>query len=462
MFSRSTLARSAPRATAALRQQSLAVSRRRCLATAADAAKYEYETSEAAGIKFANQNIPGLTGSLTVVAKGGSRYQASEGFSEVLEKFAFRSTNKRSQLRITRETELLGGELTASHSRETFVLSTKFLNQDLPYFAELLAEVLQDTKYTEHELEELVLPQVKYSQSAHASNPVALALDAAHTTAFHWGLGNNPVPALSAPWKKNMSAESVSTFAKNLYIKPSLAIVGSGNNTADLGKWINQFFPNLSTSAQRGPFAPQPHIKAGYFGGDVRVPSTAGNAFTIAFPGSGVLGSDSYNPAFPVLAELLGGTSNLKWSNGTSLFSIVKADTPGNVNINTANYAYSDAGLFTITVTGPAPSIRLAGRPIVETIQAVVDKGATENDIKKAIANAKYRLVENFNAQTIGHDLLYKGDVTPLSTLFKGLENVTEEHIKAAAQRLMNERATVAAVGDLDQLPYGAEIGLDA
>lgn len=58
------------------------------------------------------------------------------------------STSKRSQLRITRETELLGGELTASHSRETFVLSAKFLNQDLPYFAELLAEVLQETKYT--------------------------------------------------------------------------------------------------------------------------------------------------------------------------------------------------------------------------------------------------------------------------------------------------------------------------
>lgn len=259
-----------------------------------------------------------------------------------------------------------------------------------------------------------------------------------------------------------MSAESISTFAKNLYIKPSLAIVGSGHNTADLGKWINQFFPNLGTSAQRGPFAPQPHIKAGYFGGDVRVPSTAGNAFTIAFPGSGRLGALSYNPAFPVLAELLGGSSNVKWSNGTSMFSTVKEDTPGNVNISTANYEYSDAGLFTITLTGPAPSIRLAGRPIVETIQSVIEKGATQDSIKKAIANAKYRLVESYDAKAIGHDLLYKGEITPLTKLLDALDNVTEEHIKGAAQRLMNERATVAAVGDLDQLPYGAEIGLNA
>ena len=43
-------------------------------------------------------------------------------------------------MRITREVELLGGELSSSHSRENLVLSAKFLSGDLPYFAELLAE----------------------------------------------------------------------------------------------------------------------------------------------------------------------------------------------------------------------------------------------------------------------------------------------------------------------------------
>lgn len=59
-----------------------------------------------------------------------------------------KNTQRRSALRITRESELLGGQLTASHTREAVVLQASFLREDLPYFAELLAEVVSSTKYT--------------------------------------------------------------------------------------------------------------------------------------------------------------------------------------------------------------------------------------------------------------------------------------------------------------------------
>jgi len=51
-------------------------------------------------------------------------------------------------LRITREAELLGGELLAYHTRESLVLSAKCFRDDLPYFAELLGEVASQTKFT--------------------------------------------------------------------------------------------------------------------------------------------------------------------------------------------------------------------------------------------------------------------------------------------------------------------------
>lgn len=59
-----------------------------------------------------------------------------------------KNTDRRSALRITRESELLGGQLAASHTREALVLEASFLRDDLPYFAELLAEVITRTKYT--------------------------------------------------------------------------------------------------------------------------------------------------------------------------------------------------------------------------------------------------------------------------------------------------------------------------
>jgi len=61
---------------------------------------------------------------------------------------AIQNTWKRSALRITRETELLGGEFSSHHSRENLVNGAKFLRDDLPYFAELIGEVISQTKYT--------------------------------------------------------------------------------------------------------------------------------------------------------------------------------------------------------------------------------------------------------------------------------------------------------------------------
>lgn len=42
----------------------------------------------------------------------------------------------------------MGGQLASSAHREALVLEASFLREDLPYFAELLAEVITMTKYT--------------------------------------------------------------------------------------------------------------------------------------------------------------------------------------------------------------------------------------------------------------------------------------------------------------------------
>jgi len=38
--------------------------------------------------------------------------------------------------------------LTAKHTREALVIQASFLRNDLPYFLELLSEVVSQTKYT--------------------------------------------------------------------------------------------------------------------------------------------------------------------------------------------------------------------------------------------------------------------------------------------------------------------------
>lgn len=80
MLSRSSLSRNAPRAFAA---------GRRSMASAASPA-FQYDVSEASGVKVANREVEGPTGTLALVAKAGSRYQPFPGFSDALDRFAFK------------------------------------------------------------------------------------------------------------------------------------------------------------------------------------------------------------------------------------------------------------------------------------------------------------------------------------------------------------------------------------
>ena len=71
------------------RQWRTCPSNRRGLAAPASGS-FSYETGDTSGVKFASRNLPGPTTTVAVVARAGTRYQPLPGFSEGLEKFAFK------------------------------------------------------------------------------------------------------------------------------------------------------------------------------------------------------------------------------------------------------------------------------------------------------------------------------------------------------------------------------------
>ncbi|KNG82162.1 ubiquinol-cytochrome C reductase complex core protein 2 [Aspergillus nomiae NRRL 13137] len=360
----------------------------------------------AAGVKLANREVAGPTATLALVAKAGPRHQPFPGFSDALEQFAFKSTLKRSALRINREVELLGGEVSSTHSRENVVLKAKFLSNDLPYFAELLAEVASQSKFAAHELNEVVIKHLKLRQQALAANPEQQAVDAAHALAFHRGLGESITPSTTTPFEKYLSAEALAEFAQQAYAKSNIALVGSGSNSADLSKWVGQFFKELPSSGSSSQYQLQPGAASKYHGGEQRISSKAGNAVVIAFPGSAAFGTSGYKPEASVLAALLGG------------FSQVRA--------STKSHTYSDAGLFTISLSGKADHVASASKNAVDALKKVAAGEVASEDIKKAIALAKFRALESAqNLETgleaTGSALLSGGKLTRSAKSLKAL-----------------------------------------
>lgn len=87
MIARSSLGRTAQRA---LRSQCCGQPSN-CRGLAAPASgTFNYETGEAAGVKFATRDTTSPTTTLAVVAKAGTRYQILPGFADGLQEFAFK------------------------------------------------------------------------------------------------------------------------------------------------------------------------------------------------------------------------------------------------------------------------------------------------------------------------------------------------------------------------------------
>ncbi|KAK3320710.1 Metalloenzyme, LuxS/M16 peptidase-like protein [Cercophora scortea] len=409
--------------------------------------KASYEPTDIAGVKVAARDDHGPTTRLAVVAKAGTRYEPLPGLT---------NTQKRSALRIVREAELLGGQLTSYHTREALVLQANFLREDLPYFTELLAEVISQTRYTTHEFHEEVEDVIHAKQAKLGA--VAVALDAAHSAAFHSGLGAPLYPTSNTPVDTYLNENSVAAFAEVTYSKDNIAVVADGASQAGLTKWIEPFFKAVPATSPE----PLSTSASKYFGGEQRIPKTGISALVLGFPGA-ALGASS--PETAVLVGLLGGNSTIKWSPGFSILSKATAAAPG-AHAQASNYAYSDAGLLTIEISGAPSAVRKVAEESVKALRSIADGSVSKEDLVKAIAKAKFDLLSQ--SETSGTGLVHAGaslihGVQPLKVAetVKALESVTADKLKTAAKGLLEGKASVAAVGDLFALPFAEELGLN-
>ncbi|KAK4999281.1 ubiquinol-cytochrome c reductase core subunit 1 [Elasticomyces elasticus] len=455
MISRSAIGTHAARA---LRRRPATLVTSRGLAAPASGS-FQYETGEASGVKFASRDLTGPTTTLALVAKAGTRYQPLPGLTEGLQRYAFRSTERRSALRIQRESELLGSELLAYHSRENLVVGAKFLRDDLPYFVELIAEVAQQTKYLPYTFHEEIIPLIQMAQKKYLASTKEMAINSAHGLAFHRGLGVPLFPSSSTPVSKYLDADAIADYASTVYSKPMFSVVANGAEHSELSRWVNEFF----TDAPTKPSGSISEVQTKYFGGEERIAHGSGNTMVLAFPGSSTFTGGRYKPEIAVLAALLGGQTSIKWSPGFSLLSKAGDEFLG-ASITTSSAIYSDAGLLTITIHGSAKDVRGAASKAVQTIKTI-SSSVSKDDFQKAKALAKFKELEfgeNVTAafELTGAGLVQGGKAYQLDETAKAIDAVTQEQVTKAAKTLLDSKASVASVGDLYILPYAEEIGL--
>lgn len=388
-----------------------------------------FSTAEVAGIPIAVREDLRPVSKVSVVVKAGSRYSATPGVAHVLSKFAFQNTAKRSALRLVRESELLGGSLTSSINRENIVLTATFLREDLPYFVDALADTTQNSLYKKYELKENVTPYAIGESKAAYSNPLFAAEAAAYETAFRTGLGNSLYVEPYSP----VSIDQVTSYAKEAYAKANISIAATNVNAEDLESFVSESFGSLA----QGSALNSPASKV--YGGEARIKAAGPSALTLVFP------STSTSSASAVLANLLGGSSSIKWSHGSTILGRVSAKT--GATISTSYIPYSDASALVISISGADVAALSEAATLAASEIKSLSTSVSEEDFKKAVAFTKFGQAE-----------LSEGSFPVPSFAAVDAASVTTEALSKAAAELAKGPVALGAYGNVTSLPHVDEL----
>ncbi|KAJ7623305.1 Metalloenzyme, LuxS/M16 peptidase-like protein [Roridomyces roridus] len=400
-----------------------------------------------AGVKVAAVDTNQPTVSITVLAKAGSRYQQKPGVAHALKNFAFKGTEERSALGTIRESELYGGVLSSTLSREHLALTAEFLRGDEQFFVNVLASVIASTKYTRHEFQELVLPTIESEVNALHKDPATHALELAHALAFRSGLGSS----LFASSHPHITAADVEQFAATAFAPGNIAFLGTGISQSALSSLVQSTikFEGAGSSAPSS-------TPSTYFGGETRheahgVPQTLFIGFRCLWcpysrarlpsPPTSTRPPPSSGPAArPLCSRLLG-----------RLFQAV-------------HLPYSDGTLVGLVIQGPtAAAVRETGKAAVAAFKA--SSSVKADDLKSAIAKAKFRLATTADGRAgivdvLGSKVLAGVSETSLDASLSALDGVTADRFNKAVSAITKSKPTFVAIGDTQSLPYADELGL--
>jgi ubiquinol-cytochrome c reductase core subunit 2 len=238
-----------------------------------------------------------------------------------------------------------------------------------------------------------------------------------------------PVGPASTP---KLLAPEIEAFAAVAYAKNNFALVGNGIEQAELSKWTGEFFKDVSATAPSGLPALDPG-SGKYFGGETRIAHSGGSAVTIAFEGSSLIGGASHKPAIDALAALLGGQSAVKWSTGTSILAKVAAGHPG-ISIKTESLQYSDTGLLAVTITGSNKIVSAAVKDVAAAILALGSSAPSAEDLKKAVAQAKFKAYDVETADAPLLDVIglggVAGSIKTSEAALKGISALSPDAVK--------------------------------
>ncbi|WP_421853013.1 M16 family metallopeptidase [Oricola sp.] len=399
------------------------------------------------GITVATQRFDHVESvALGVWVKAGSRNENDNehGIAHLLEHMAFKGTARRSARGIAEEIENVGGDINAATSVETTSFFVRVLKNDLPMALDLLADILQYSKFDEDELERekhVILQEL----GAATDTPDDAVFDRFTEAAFR----HQPIGRAILGTRETITAftsDQLRQYIDREYCGERIVIAAAGAiDHDDFAKRVESHFGGMAAKP-KGKAVQLAH----YVGGDYREHRALQDTqLLLGFEGRAYHVRDFY--ASQVLAMLLGGGMSSR------LFQEVREKRGICYSIYAFHWGFSDTGVFGIhAATEPGDLEELMTVVLGELRRAAADIG--EAEVQRARAQFRASLMMSgesapSRAGQIARQILLFGRPIPNEELLDRLDKITVQRLRDLAARLFSQSPpTVSAIGPVDRL----------
>ncbi|XP_073150192.1 mitochondrial-processing peptidase subunit alpha-like [Henckelia pumila] len=410
------------------------------------------------GLKIASEVSANPAASIGLYVDCGSIHEtpASYGITHLLERMAFKSTTNRSHLRIVREVEAIGGNVTASASREHMSYTYDALKTYVPQMVELLIDSVRNPAFLDWEVNEQLL-KVNSDISECLKNPQHLLLEAVHSTGYSGPYGNSLMASESAVSRLNSSV--LEEFVAENYTASRMILAASGVEHDKLLEYAEPLLSDLPVVSQ--PSEPKPI----YTGGDFRQQGESGMThFALAFelPGGWIKEKDAM--ILTVLQMLMGGGGSFSAGGpGKGMYSRlylrVLNEHPQIQSFSAFSSIFNHTGLFGIQgSTGSDFATNAIDIAVKELIAVATPGEVNAVQLDRAKQSTKSAILMNLESrmvasEDIGKQILTYGERKPVEHFLKAVDEVTAQDIAKIVQKLLSSPLTMASYGDVLHLP---------
>ncbi|XP_029672165.1 cytochrome b-c1 complex subunit 2, mitochondrial [Formica exsecta] len=387
---------------------------------------------------------------VSIIFRAGSRNETynTQGITHHLRIAAGLSTCRSTTFGITRNIQQLGGNLVTTTDRESIAYTLQITRNNLDKALTFLEDVATQQVFKPWEIADQ-LPRLRYELSMIPETTRVMEL--LHKAAYRTGLGYS----LYSPKRQlgKINTESLQHFVNTWFTGCNCAVVATGVPLSD----ISQFASNLKVCS--GDNAAE---TAKYHGGEIRKErSSELSTVAVAVEAAG-LNKEKDALAYAILQRAVCSGPRVKWGSSVSPLQreISSAASTDQFAIASFNASYSDSGLFGFvlsSVPNCVDSITKAAAAYLRSPQlsdADIARGKTT--LKAEIlyaANNEPALLENLGQQAILKNRVYQP-----SALVAEVEKVTASDVKSVAGKLCSGKLSLAAIGDLSNVPYVDEL----